>query len=157
LNQRKYQEAIQDCNEALRKDSSFAEAALLRAKANYYLSRYGESLKEIDHVINIRPRRDALARAYSERAWLRLNCPNQSYRNGQQALKDATAACKLMDWKDENMIDTLAMAYAEVGDFDSAVRYEEKALALVGVKANDSERLQEHLDSFRQHRPLRGR
>ena len=157
LNQRKYQEAIQDCNEALRKDSTFAEAALLRARANYYLSRYGESLKEIDHVINIRPRRDALARAYSERAWLRLNCPDQSYRNGQQALKDATAACKLMDWKDENMIDTLAMACAEVGDFDSAVRYEEKALVLKGVKASDSKRLQEHLDSFKQHRPLHGR
>jgi len=27
------------------------------------------------------------------------------------------------------MIDPLAMAYAEVGDFDFAVRYEEKALA----------------------------
>jgi Tfp pilus assembly protein PilF len=32
LNQHKYQEAIQDCNEALRKDSTFAEAALLRAR-----------------------------------------------------------------------------------------------------------------------------
>ena len=32
LNQRKYQETIQDCNEALRKDSTFAEAALLRAR-----------------------------------------------------------------------------------------------------------------------------
>jgi hypothetical protein len=58
-----------------------------------------------------------------------------------------------MDWKDENMIDTLAMAYTEVGDFDSAVRYEEKALALRGVKANDSKRLQEHLDSLKQLRP----
>jgi tetratricopeptide (TPR) repeat protein len=63
LNQRKFQKAIQDCNEALRKDSTFAEAALLRARANYYLGRYAESLKEIDHVINIRPRRDAYARA----------------------------------------------------------------------------------------------
>jgi tellurite resistance protein len=75
----------------------------------------------------------------------------------QQALTDATAACKLMDWKDENMIDTLAMACAEVGDFDSAVRYEEKALALRSVEASDSKRLQEHLDSFRQHRPFHGR
>ena len=55
------------------------------------------------------------------------------------------------------MIDTLATAYAEVGDFDSAVRYEEKALAIRGVKANDSKRLQAHLDSFKQHRPLQGR
>jgi hypothetical protein len=52
------------------------------------------------------------------------------------------------------MIDTLAVAYAEVGDFDSAVRYEEKALADKGVKTNDSKRLQAHLDSFKQHRPL---
>jgi tellurite resistance protein len=86
-----------------------------------------------------------------------LNCPDQSYRNGQQALKDATAACKLIGWKDEDMIDTLAMACAEVGDFDSAVRYEEKALAIKGVKTSDSERLQAHLDSFKQRRPLHGR
>jgi tetratricopeptide (TPR) repeat protein len=156
LLQHKYQEAVQDCNEALRKDSTFAEAALLRARANYYLGRYAESLKEIEHVISIRPRRDAFARAYRDRAWLRLNCPDQSYRNGPQALKDATSACKLIDWKDEDMIDTLATAYAEMGDFDSAVRYEEKALAVKGVKPNDSKRLQAHLDSFKQHRPLHG-
>jgi len=157
LHQHRYQETIQDCNEALRKDSTFAEAALLRARANYYLGRYTESLKEIDHVINIRPRQDALARAYCDRAWFRLNCPVQSYRNGKQALKDATSACKLIAWKDENMIDTLAAAYAEVGDFDSAVRYEEKALTVKGVKTNDSNRLQAHLDSFKQHRPPHGR
>jgi len=157
LLRRKYQEAVQDCNEALRKDSTFAEAALLRARANYFLGRYGESLKEIDHVINIRPRQDAFARAYCDRAWVRLTCPDQSYRNGQQALKDATAACKLVGWKDEDMIDTLAAAYAEVGDFDSAVRYEEKALAIKGVKISDSQRLQAHLDSFKQRRPLHGR
>jgi tetratricopeptide (TPR) repeat protein len=157
LNRHKFQEAIQDCNEALRKDSTFAEAALLRAQANYHLGRYSESLKEIDHVISIRPRRDAFARSYSDRAWLRLNCPDQSYRNGQQAVKDATSACKLIDWKDEDMIDILVTAYAEVGDFDSAVRYEEKALAVKRVKTDDSKRLRAHLDSFKQHRPLHDR
>jgi len=98
-----------------------------------------------------------LARAYCDRAWLRLNCPDQAYRNGQQDLKDAISACKLIDWKDENVIDTLAMAYAGIGDFDSAMRYEEKALVIKGVKPNDSKRLQAHFDSFKQHRPLQGR
>src|SRR5438132_7543688 len=107
LLRRKYQEAVQDCNEALRKDSTFAEAALLRARANYYLGRYSDSLKEIDHVINIRPRQDALARAYGDRAWLSLNCTVESYRNGQQALKDAILDCNLIKRKDEKMIYTL--------------------------------------------------
>ncbi len=40
------------------------------------------------------------------------------------------------------MINILATAYAEVGDFDSAVRYEEQALAIKAVKPDDSKRLQ---------------
>jgi len=108
-------------------------------------------------VISIRPRKDAFARAYCGRAWLRLNCPDQSYRNGQQAVKDAISACKLINWKDEDMIDILATAHAEVGDVDSAVRYEERALAIKGVKPDDSKRLQAHLDSFKQHWPLDAR
>jgi hypothetical protein len=36
-------------------------------------------------------------------------------------------------WKDENIIDTLAAAYAETGDFDSAVRYTAQALAVKGI------------------------
>ena len=37
LNQRKYQEAIQDCNEALRKIDLF-RSCLASARANYYLA-----------------------------------------------------------------------------------------------------------------------
>jgi|SRR5438874_2533646 len=152
---RKYQEAARDCNEALRMDPTFGEAALLRARANYYLGHYAESLKEIDHVVSIPLRPDAVARAYSDRAWFRLNCPDRFYRDAHQAQKDAAMACKLIGWRDEDMIDLLATAYAEIGDFDSAVRYEEKALAIKGVKSDDAKRLQRHLDSFKQHKALR--
>lgn len=151
LRQHKYEEAIQDCSEALHQDSTFAEAALLRAKANYGRGRYAESLKELDHVISIRPRQDAYARAFSDRAWLRASCPDRSFRNPQQAVKDATNACKLIDWRDEDMIDTLAIACAETGDFASAVRFEEKAVAVKGISSEDSKLLQEHLALFKQH------
>jgi tetratricopeptide (TPR) repeat protein len=152
LRQRKYEEAIQDCNEALHQNSSFAEAALLRAAANAALGRYRESLKEIDHVISIRPRQDALARAYGDRAFLRLNCPDPSIRSERQAINDALIGSKLMQWQDEEIIDTLASAYAKTGDFESAVRYEERALKLKSLPPDVSKRLQEHLALFRQHR-----
>jgi tetratricopeptide (TPR) repeat protein len=154
MRQRKYQEAARDCNEALRMDRTFGEAALLRAMANYYLGHYDESLKEIDHVASIPLRHDALARAYRDRAWFRLNCPDRSYRDAHQARKDAASACSLIGWRDEDMIDLLATACAETGDFDSAVRYEEKALSVKGVKSEDAKRLQRHLDSFKLHKTL---
>jgi tetratricopeptide (TPR) repeat protein len=147
--------AIQDCSEALRQYPAFFEAALLRASANAALGRYAESLKEIEHVIRIRPRTTGLARALSDRAWLRATCPDPSFRNGRQAIKDAKAACGIMSWDDEDMIDTLAAAYAEVGDFHSAVSYEEKALATKGISANDSNVFQSHLALFKQHQPVR--
>jgi len=155
LRQGKPELAIQDCSEALRQHPAFFEAALLRASANAALGRYPESLKEIEHVIAIRPRTTGLARALSQRAWLRATCPDPSFRNGQQAIKDATAACRIMSWNDEGMIDTLAAAYAESGDFDSAESYEEKALAIKGITAEESKRCQHHLALFKQHRPLR--
>jgi tetratricopeptide (TPR) repeat protein len=150
--QHKYDEAIQDCNEALRQDSTFAEASLLRADVNLARGHCAESLKEIDHVISIRPRQDAAARAYAERAQLHLSCPDPSFHNDQQAIKDATIACKLIEWKDEDIINTLAMACARVGDFDSAARYEEKALKLKKISPEDTERLQHNLALFKEHR-----
>ncbi len=47
------------------------------------------------------------------------------------------------------MIDTLAAAYAETGDFDSAARYAARALAVKGIEPDDSKRIQRHLALFR--------
>ena len=155
LLQDKCELAIRDCNEALRQSRTFIEAALLRASANACLGRYSEALKEIDHCITIRPRSDAYARALKNRAWLQATCPDPAFRNGEQAIKDAMNACKLLHWQDENAIDILAAAYAEVGDFDSAVQYAQQALAISGISPRDHKRTQRHLALFKQHKPVR--
>lgn len=110
-----YQLAIADCNEA-RQYPGFVEASLLRATINASLGKYAEALKEVNYLISLHPQRVTLGRALKQRAWLQATCPNPAFRNGQQAVKDAKAACSIFEWKDENMIDTLAAAYAETGD-----------------------------------------
>lgn len=155
LLQDKCELAIRDCNEALRQSRTFIEAALLRANANACLGRYSEALKEIDHCITIRPRSDAYARALKNRAWLLATCHDPAFRNGEQAIKDAMNACKLLHWQDENAIDILAAAYAEVGDFDSAVQYAQQALAISGISPMDSKRIQRHLALYKQDKPVR--
>lgn len=151
----KYELAIQDCNEALRQNRGFIDAALLRANINAGHGKYAEASKEFNSLIAMRPATVTLARALSERAWFQATCPDASFRNGQQAVKDAKAACSIVAWKDEDMIDTLAAAYAETGDFDSAVRYAQQALAIKDISPKVSKRIQGHLALFQRHQPIR--
>jgi tetratricopeptide (TPR) repeat protein len=131
------------------------EAALLRANINARLGKYAEGLKEFDYLVSLHPRNVTLARALSDRAWFRATCPNASFRNGQQAVKDAKAACSIMIWKDEHMIDTLAVACAETGDFNSAVQYAAQALAVKGISPDSTKLFKQHLALFQQHKPIR--
>src|SRR5947199_8489902 len=108
--QGKYDLAIKDCNEALRQYRGCVEAALLRANINTRLGKYAEALKEFNSLASLHPRPVTLARVLSDRSWFYSTCPNTLFRNGQQAIKDAKAACSIMVWKDENMIDTLGAA-----------------------------------------------
>ena len=153
--QRKYDLAIQDCNEALRQYPGFVEAASLRARINSHVGKYAEAAKEFNYLISLHPRTVTLARTLSDRAWFQATCPDASFRNGRQAVIDANAACSIMAWKDEDMIDTLAAAYAEAGDFDSAVRYAQQALSVKDIEPTDFKRIQQHLALFQQHKPLR--
>jgi hypothetical protein len=70
-----------------------------------------------------------------------------------EAVKDAKAACSIMIWKDEHMIDTLATAYAETGDFNSAIQY--AALAVKGISSDSTNFFQQHLALFQQRKPIR--
>ena len=155
VREHKYELAIEDCNWVLRKYPKFIEAALLRADANAHLGRYADSLKELDYIVRIRPHLDSYARALSSRAWFLATCPNSSFRNGKQAVEDAKIACKLTNWTDELAIDSLALAYAETGDFNSAARYAEQALTVKGISSGNSKMIRQHLASFKQHQPVR--
>src|SRR5882762_11564764 len=150
----KYELAIQDCNEALRQYPGCVEASLLRASAKVHLGKYADALKEFNYLISLHPRPVTLARALTDRAWFQATCPDSSFRNGQQAVKDAKAACSIMQWKDEDMIDTLAVAYAETGDFDSAVQYVSQALAMKGTSSESAKVFREHLAWFQQRKRI---
>jgi len=151
----KYELAIQDCNEALRQYPGCVEASLLRASVKVHLGKHADALKEFNYLISLHPRPVTLARALSDRAWFQATCPDPAFRNGKQAVKDAKAACSIMQWKDEDMIDTLAAAYAETGDFASATRYAAQALTIKGITPLDAKRIQQHLTLFQQNRPIR--
>lgn len=153
--EQKWDLVMRDCNEVLRQDSTFVEAAVLRAAAEIALKKYAASLRDLNDSILLQPNRiETYAVALNRRGWLRATCPDASIRNGRAAVDDAKKACNLTKWKEATKIDTLAAASAEAGDFDAAVRYEQQAMGAAG--ANEIARsLQEHMTLFKQHRPVR--
>lgn len=88
-------------------------------------------------------------------AWFLATCPEPKFRKGERAVKLAREACKLSDEKDSAFLDTLAAAYAETGDFESAIEWQEKAIkaAPKKLKAGYTERLERYKSNKPYHTP----
>lgn len=150
--QGKWELAAQDCNAGLKIEPQFVDLAVMRASANGRLHKYAEARKEFDHVIALHsPRPSVNAPAFNGRAWLLATCPDAAFRDGRKAVDDAKRACSLTSWSNASYVDTLAAASAEAGDFDSAIKYAQKAISAGGNTAT----YQAHLAAFQQHKPIR--
>lgn len=151
----KYPAAVADATSALRGRTWFPASALLRARANSKLGKVAEAIAEIEHVISLQPKGTTYPSALNSLAWIRATCPNSAFRNGRQAIEYAKRACVIRRWQTADDIDTLAVAYAEAGDFESAIRFGEQAIKLGGLPPQLMADLQQHLVSFKQRRPIR--
>jgi tetratricopeptide (TPR) repeat protein len=123
-----YDRAIADDNEAIRLDPKHAWAFNNRGNAWAAKKEFARALADYDEAVRLDP---SLAAAYKNRAWILANGPAGPLRDGKKAVESAFRGCELTDWKDPNYLDTLAAAYAEAGDFDSAVRTQARAIELV--------------------------
>lgn len=154
MQQHRWELATQDFNSVLKISPGFFLAAIRRGEANARLGRYELSLADYDKVLSLHPMIGSRGRAKTARAWLRATCPNPAFRNGQQAVVDAKAACNLCSWGEWDYIDTLAAAYAEAGDFDSAIKFEQKAISKA-KKEDNIKGAQARLALYQQHKPYR--
>ena len=85
-------------------------------------------------------------------AWLLATCPDAGIHDGREAVSLATRGCELAAWASDALLDTLACAHAEVGEFPRAVELARRALDLARAEAASVEA---HLRAFEAGRPWR--
>lgn len=93
--------------------------------------------------------------SYNQIAWIKSTCPDASLRDGKDAVSYATKACELSEWKNWDWIDTLAAAYAEMGDFKLATEFAERALHTGNPPASDQREIRDRIALYKQNRPFR--
>lgn len=97
------------------------------AKVLMMQGKVQQSLLHLEQAAEMQPRQ---AEYLNNLAWCLATNSDPRYRDGPRAVALALDACEQSDWHVSGHIDTLAAAYAEVGDFESAVRSAEKAIDL---------------------------
>jgi tetratricopeptide (TPR) repeat protein len=122
-----YDKAIADYTEAIRLDPQDARAYNNRGVAWKRKGNYHEAIANYTEAIRLDPESPI---RYSTLAWLLATCPDGQYRDGAKAVQLAGKACELTDYTDAYNLCWLAAAHAEAGNFDDAVAWQRKALAL---------------------------
>jgi len=150
-----YGKAIADYKQAIDLSPNLEAAPLYVARGEIYASQrdWYKAIADYSKAIKLNPKD---AKGYNDAAWLWATCPEDSLRDGNQAVECARQACELTGWKEPNCLDTLAAAYAEVGDYVSAEKWQQEAVTRIKEVA-ESQRagLGERLELYRQKKPYR--
>jgi tetratricopeptide (TPR) repeat protein len=102
-----------------------------RAKTKMSGGEFAEAISDYEAAVRVDP---GYALAFNDLAWLRATCLVAEFRDGAKAVEQASKACELTNFKKAHYVGTLAAAYAETGDYDSAVKWQKKAIDLLTEK-----------------------
>ncbi len=148
--QKKPAKAIETYTALLAVDPS--EWHALRGRADTYLNvgRQAEAIADYEKALKIEPQDHSLL---NNLAWVLATSPDAKLRNGRRAIELATLACKVTEYKLAYILSTLAAAYAETGDFATAMKWSAKAVEIGDKEHDDS--LKKELQSYKAKKPWR--
>jgi tetratricopeptide (TPR) repeat protein len=149
------QEAEQHYRRAIAQRAAAAEAHNNLGQILVETGRPAEAIRHYREALEVQ--RDWPA-ALAGLAWIRATSNESALRNGREAVHLAERAAALTHKRDAAVMDALAAAYAEVGDYNRAVDCIRAAIGLARSRGlpDLAEHMQERLALYEQRVPYRG-
>jgi tetratricopeptide (TPR) repeat protein len=144
--------AIADYNKYIEMEPRDAFAYTNRGFARKAKGDLDGAISDYTTAIEIYPR---FAAAYNSLAWLCATSPREAVRDGKKAVEYARKVAELTNWQDPDTLDTLAAAYAEAGNFEEAIKWENKALTFPEFAKNSGEAARLRLQLYTERKPYR--
>lgn len=117
--------ALADYNKALAINTQYVNALSNRGAVWKRLGEYEKAIADFNQALAYKPSYET----YNLLAWTLATCPNEQFRNGQQAMD---LAQKAVGMKSEiRSLGTLAAAYAEAGQFSKAINTQNRVLDML--------------------------
>jgi tetratricopeptide (TPR) repeat protein len=147
------EKALAYFNEAIRLMPQFAIAYHDRGNVHLAKKNYRSAIADYQHMIRLAPQHPW---GYFALAHLLASCPKAELRDGRKAMEYAKKGCELAKWQSPGGLDALAVAYAEVGDFQKAVQWQEKALTSAqSYPASEQDKMRARLQLYKQGKAYR--
>jgi len=102
----------------------------------FVLARQGDLRGAVSHYRRALEVRPTLFQAASGLAWILATSADASLRDGNEALAWAEHCAQASEYRDPACLDALAAAYAELGDFEQAVHWQNRAVSLLPANRN---------------------
>jgi len=146
-----YEAAVEDLNHLSKAVPTDARFYAIRGLIQAQLGRIAQGIQDCKKAVELDP---SSVLALNNLAWLLAVVPDAHWRDGKQAVELATKACEITRWENPIFLGTLAAAYAEEGDFASALKWQEQAIAL-GISDSDLSAARRRLTAYQKHEPWR--
>ena len=143
--------AIEIFTEALELEPGSIEA--LRGRADAYLSigDHEKALPDYQKILEQEPDHEGALNNY---AWVLATSPKEGVRDAKKSLELAKKAVEVSEGKKPHILSTLGAAYAENGDFEKALEWSRKAVAMAEDEEMRSQ-LQKEVESYERKEPVR--
>jgi tetratricopeptide (TPR) repeat protein len=119
-----YEKAIADYNQFLKLNPESPIAIANRGVALMGKGDFKAAKSDLEAAVKLAPK---VSEGLNSLAWFLATCPEDQYRDGEQAIVHAKAACEASNWKNWSYIGTLSVAKAETGKFEEAIELANQA------------------------------